>query len=266
MKEQALSLVRGVDDPSFALNLLREYLQAQTLQILSACEAFNALAFVGGTALRFLHGLPRFSEDLDFSLEDKSLYHGREWLEQVKRELTLAGYKVAVTWQGSKVVHSSWIRVAGLLHECGFSAFPEQNLSIKVEIDTRPPAGANCKKQVVSKYGSYLLQFYDLPSLMAGKLHALLRRQYCKGRDWYDLLWYLSQRPPIEPNLTLLQNALEQTAKGAKPQAENWREVLIEMLLSFDFAEIRSDVLPFLENYSEAKLLTAENLTTLLRT
>ena len=68
MKEQALALVRGMDDPGLAVNRLREYLQCLVLRSLHECEAFRSMAFVGGTALRFLHDLPRFSEDLDFSL------------------------------------------------------------------------------------------------------------------------------------------------------------------------------------------------------
>ncbi|MBK7599828.1 MAG: nucleotidyl transferase AbiEii/AbiGii toxin family protein [Acidobacteria bacterium] len=80
MKEQALSLARGAGDPGQGLNLLREYLQAHILRSLHECEAFRSVAFVGGTALRFLHGLQRFSEDLDFSVVCAEEYEGREWM------------------------------------------------------------------------------------------------------------------------------------------------------------------------------------------
>jgi hypothetical protein len=76
------------------------------------------------------------------------------------------------------------------------------------EIDTRPPEGARCERRIVTRYVTFLLQHNDLPSLLAGKLHAATTRKYAKGRDWYDLMWYLSQRPPVAPNLPLLQAAL----------------------------------------------------------
>ena len=92
MKEQALTLVRGVTDPGQALNRLREYLQALVLRSFHESEAFRPLAFVGGTAHRFLYGLPRFSEDLDFSLVSADGYAGKKWMAKVKRDLTLAGF------------------------------------------------------------------------------------------------------------------------------------------------------------------------------
>ena len=135
-------------------------------------------------------------------------------MAKVKRDLTLAGFRPEVTWNDREVLHTGWVRVAGILHEAGLSALPDQKLAIKVEIDTRPPDGARCERRVVTRHVSFLLQYYDLPSLLAGKLHAAITRDYAKGRDWYDLVWYLSQQPPVEPNLALLQNALDQT-RGA---------------------------------------------------
>jgi hypothetical protein len=82
VKEQALALVRGEPDPGQALNRLREYLQTLVLRSLHDCEAFRPLAFVGGTALRFLHGLPRFSEDLHFSTVSTESYAGRDWMRK----------------------------------------------------------------------------------------------------------------------------------------------------------------------------------------
>ncbi|MCK5795636.1 MAG: nucleotidyl transferase AbiEii/AbiGii toxin family protein, partial [Deltaproteobacteria bacterium] len=83
MKEEALALVAAIDDPARRLNLLREYLQAFALRSLHESEAFMKIAFVGGTALRFLHGLPRFSEDLDFSLTDSQGYEPERWLRKL---------------------------------------------------------------------------------------------------------------------------------------------------------------------------------------
>lgn len=264
MKEEALALVRGVSDPGQALNRLREYLQAFVLRSFHESEAFRPLAFVGGTALRLLHGLPRFSEDLDFSLVSADGYAGREWMAKVKRDLTLAGFEPEVTWNDRKMVHTGWVQVAGILHDAGLSGMPGQKLAIKVEIDTRPPAGARCERRIVTRHVTFLLQHYDLPSLLAGKLHATLTRKYAKGRDWYDLLWYLSQRPPVEPNLPLLQNALDQTQGPGRFDSRAWGALVRDRLGSIDMNAISSEVRPFLERPQDAALLTRDNLAGLL--
>lgn len=264
MKEEALALVRGVTEPGMALNRLREYLQAFVLRSFHDGEAFRHLAFVGGTALRFLHGLPRFSEDLDFSLVAGAEDSGAVWMGKVKRDLQLAGFQPEVTWNDRKLVHTGWVRVAGILYEAGLAAMPGQNLAIKVEIDTRPPAGARCERRIITRHLTFFLQHYDLPSLLAGKLHAVINRKYAKGRDWYDLVWYLSQRPPVAPNLLLLQNALDQTHGAGRTDALAWRSLVRDRLERSDIGAILADVGPFLERPQDAALLTRENLQGLL--
>jgi hypothetical protein len=264
MKEQALALVRGLTDPGQALNRMREYLQALVLRSLHECEAFRPLAFVGGTALRFLHSLPRFSEDMDFSLVSAEGYAGRDWMAKVKRDLALAGFEPEVTWNDRKVVHVGWVRLPAILHDAGLSAMPAEKLAIKLEIDTRPPTGARCERRVVTRHVTFLLQHYDLPSLLAGKLHAVITRKYAKGRDWYDLMWYLSQRPPVVPNLPLLQNALDQTQGAGRRDALSWGTLVRERLGKIDTGAIADDVRPFLEHPRDAALLNRENLLGLL--
>jgi len=264
VREEALALVHGVADPGEALNRLREYLQAFVLRSLHESEAFRPLAFVGGTALRFLHGLPRFSEDLDFSLVSAAGYAGEVWMAKVKRDLTLAGFHPEVTWNDRKTVQTGWVRVAGVLYDAGLSAMPDQKLAIKVEIDTRPPDGARCERRLVTRQMTFLLQYYDLPSLLAGKLHAVIARKYAKGRDWYDLVWYLSQRPPVIPNVLLLQNALDQTQGVGRCDASAWRELVRARLASLEMSAVSGDVSPFLERRQDASLLTRDNLESLL--
>lgn len=264
MKDEALALVNGIEDSVRSLNLLREYLQALVLKSFHESEAFRPLAFVGGTALRFLHGILRYSEDLDFSLVSAEGYAGDKWMAKVKRDLTLAGFITEVTWNDRKIVHTGWVRVAGILRDAGLSAMPDQKLSIKLEVDTRPPDGARCERKVVTRHASFLIQHYDLPSLMARKLNAAITRKYAKGRDWYDLMWYLSPRPPVEPNLTLLQNALDQTQGAGRYDARAWKTSVRERLATFDMKAVRDDVSPFLERPQEADLLTRENLEGLL--
>ncbi len=265
MREQALALVRGVSDPGKGLNLLREYLQALVLRSLYESEAFRPLAFVGGTALRFLHSLPRFSEDLDFSTVSPEGYAGRDWMAKVKRDLTLAGLDPTVTWNERRVVHTGWVRVPRLLHEAKLSARPGETLAIRVEIDTRPPAGARCERRLVTRHVTFLVQHNDLPSLLAGKLHAVLTRSYAKGRDWYDLVWYLSQRPPVLPNVPFLQAALDQTRGPGRYDAGSWRDLVSQRVQALDLKAIRHDVSPFLERPEDARFLTRENLQGLLR-
>ena len=264
MKDQALALVEKATDRGQALNTLREYLQALVLRSFYESEAFRCVAFVGGTALRFLHGVPRFSEDLEFSLVSPEGYAGKEWMAKVKRDLALAGFTPEVTWNDRKTVHTGWVRLCGLLREAGLSPLADEKLAIKVEMDTRPPEGGHCERQIVTRHLSFLLQYYDPPSLMAGKLHALLTRRYAKGRDWYDLVWYLSQRPPVAPNLLLLENALNQTQGEKHIDARQWREAVRSRLLAMDMNALLEDVGPFLERPQDAGMITRDNLLALL--
>ena len=117
---------------------------------------------------------------------------------------------------------------------------------------------------MVTRHLTFFIQHYDLPSLLAGKLHATITRKYAKGRDWYDLLWYLSQRPPVEPNLPLLHHALDQTKGVGQCEARAWRALVRERLASIDVNAIVSDARPFLERPQEADLLTRDNLLELL--
>ncbi len=265
VKEHALALAARATNRSDCLNVLREYLQALVLRSLHESEAFTSLTFVGGTALRFLHALPRFSEDLDFSLANSEGYAGKNWMAKIKRDLTLAGFTPEVTWNESKVVHVGWIRLRQLLQEAGLSPLADEKLAIKVEVDTRPPEGGRCERRIVTRHLSFLLQYHDLPSLMAGKLHAVMTRGYAKGRDWYDLVWYLSQRPPVVPNLRLLQNSLDQSGRAASSHAEHWRAATAQRLAAIDVPALRDDVAPFLERPQDASLITSENLLTLLQ-
>jgi predicted nucleotidyltransferase component of viral defense system len=264
VKEEALALVRDISDPARQMNLLREFVQACVLRSLHESEAFLCLSFVGGTSLRFLFELPRFSEDLDFSLESRDGYEPIAWMAKLKRDLSLSGFTLSLTWNDRKTVHTAWVRVAGLLSEVGLSEMEEQKLSVKVEIDTRPPAGGRMRTDVVNRHRLLSLRHHDLPSLMAGKIHALITRSYPKGRDWYDLLWYRARRPRVEPNETLLQNALDQTEGKRAVDASAWAAFLRRRLSELDVPALQADVAPFLERPEEAALLTAENLSAVL--
>lgn len=264
MKDRALEAALRFDDPGRRLNGLREYLQAFILRSLHESEAARSVAFVGGTALRFLEDLPRFSEDLDFSQVSPDGYEPVRWLRKLKRDLHLAGFDSTVRWMDRTPVQAAWIRTASLLAEAGLSGHREQKLSVKIEIDTRPPAGAAVRRSVVTRHFTFVLGHYDLPALMAGKLHALLTRRYAKGRDWFDLVWYRSRRPPVAPNLELLQHALDQTQGTGRRRAADWRGLLRTRLADLETGVLIRDVEPFLERPADAALLERANLEAVL--
>ncbi|MCY3843146.1 MAG: nucleotidyl transferase AbiEii/AbiGii toxin family protein [Acidobacteria bacterium] len=264
MKDRALEAALRFDDPGRRLNALREYLQGFILRSLHESEASRAVVFVGGTALRFLEDLPRFSEDLDFSRIASDGYDPVRWLDKLKRDLHLAGFDSAVRWIDRKPVQVAWIRTASLLVEAGLSGHPKQKLSIKVEIDTRPPAGATVLRSVITRHFTFVIAHHDLPSLMAGKLHALLTRPWPKGRDWFDLVWYRSRRPPVAPNLPFLQRALDQTQGAGRHRAADWPRLLRARLAAVETGALIRDVEPFLERPADAALLERVNLNAVL--
>lgn len=181
MRDHVRELVRGLD-PVAGRNVLREYLQARILEGLQRAGAMSALAFQGGTALRFLHGLPRYSEDLDFALEGApESYDLKGWMTAVARQFEREGYEVTGSLRDRGVVHSGWLRFRGLLVDMGQSPHRDEVLGIKLDVDTGPPPGAVTETRLVRRHVSLRIHHHDRASLLAGKLHALLRRPWTKG-------------------------------------------------------------------------------------
>ena len=207
-----------------ARNIAREYLQARILGCLQRNGAMSTLAFHGGTALRFLYGLPRYSEDLDFALERHvEHYDFTRYLRDVQAEFVHEGYRVSIKTSDKKVVQAAFVSFAGLMHEFGQSPHRDETLAIKLEVDTRPPSGAILDSTVIRRFVALRLQHHDRASLLAGKLHALLQRPFPKGRDIYDLFWYLSDPNWPAPNLNMLNAALVQSKwAGTVMDADNW--------------------------------------------
>ena len=266
MKTHLKRIVEQADSKPQSGNLAREYLQARILEALQISGGMIPLAFQGGTALRFLYDLPRFSEDLDFALErPEDDFDLGKFLEKVQREFEKENYAIDLKVNTSKVVHSGFVRFPGLLYELGLSGQRTQVQSIKLEVDTNPPAGASLVNTVVRRHVLLQLQHHDQASLLAGKLHALLQRDYSKGRDIYDLFWYLSNRRWPEPNLVLLNNALDQSGwKGGELSKDNWRNVIQERIKVMSWDRVLDDVTPFLEKETELQMLTRDNLLALL--
>ncbi len=266
MKDYLSEMVRSASSPLQARNEAREYLQARILGILQRRGAMVPLAFHGGTALRFLYATARYSEDLDFSLERKAgEFDIRPHLQAIRRELSLEGYDVDLKINDRKTVHSAFIRFPGLYNEMGLSPHRRETLSIKLEVDTRPPEGAALATSVVRRHLLLQLQHHDQATLLAGKLHAVLQRSYLKGRDIYDLAWYLADPAWPEPNLEYLNNALRQTGWTGRPlNRDNWRKSVHERLKPVSWTEIAKDVRPFLGPGADPGILTKENVLRLL--
>lgn len=266
MKAYIEQLIRSVTDPISGRNLMREYLQARILESLQRAGAMVPLAFHGGTALRFLYTIPRFSGDLDFALEgSQSSYDFRVFLRALQSELEKEGYQIGIKLNVSRTVNSAFVRFDNLLHEFGLSTQSGEVLAVKIEVDTRPPAGARLETTLIRRHVALRLQHHDRATLLAGKLHALFHRRYVKGRDLYDLLWYLSDPDWPSPNLDYLRNALLQTGWDCLlPDKHTWRDILCQRLRSIDWKKSVADVKPFLERSEEVALLTHENFETLL--
>jgi len=266
MKDYALELVSEKSSNEEKLNILREYLQAYILRFCHDYALFRNVAFLGGTALRFLHSLPRYSEDLDFSLVNRDGYTFAPFLKKLKQELELAGYEIDLSYKDDKIVHSASINFVSLLHEARISAHKNQKMSVKFEIDTNPPTGAVVETQLVNKFFPIAFTTYDLASLFAGKIHAILSRRYTKGRDYFDLGWYLSRWKNLEPNAQLLRAALEQTGNiGLLESEKNWRQALATKLHQVNWPTVVADVTPFLERKSDLDVLNKHNILKLLQ-
>ena len=267
MKDHLIELIRQSPTPMDGRNLAREYLQARILAALQRAGAMIPLAFHGGTALRFLYAHGRYSEDLDFALEgNRQRYNFRGYLQAIRAELTPEGYSIELKVNDRKTIHSAFVRFPGLLYDLGFSEQRSEVLAVKLKVDTNPPVGAGLATSVVRRFVVLQLQHHDKASLLSGKLHAILQRSYAKGRDIYDLLWYLSDPAWPPPNLVLLNNALRQTNwPGDELNETNWRKQVGERLRRLDWNAIAGDVRPFVEPGLDVSLLTLANLERALR-
>jgi predicted nucleotidyltransferase component of viral defense system len=267
MKDYLLDLVSQKEGFNAKLNCMREYLQAYTLRIMQEQGAFRSAAFLGGTALRFLHDLPRFSEDLDFSLVEANTLPFVRLLKKINDELALAGYKVTVSYNEKKAVQHAFLKFEELMYQTQISPLKSQKFSIKIEVDTRPPKGAVLETRVVNKYFPISFLCYDLSSLFAGKFHALLNRKYIKGRDFFDLGWYLSRWNDLSPNINLLTNALKQTGwKGKFPTQTDWRNFIHKIVEAADWGKVTRDVENFLERPSDLDIFSKKNILKLIQT
>lgn len=251
---------RSQQEEEFAL---KEITQEIILLALARTDFFRFAAFHGGTSLRIFYGLSRFSEDLDFALQEATpAFQLLSFLERLKHEFSVYGFEMEVV-DRSKVDDAakkaflktdSLGKILALQYPSFFTH--GRKLRFKLEVDVRPPAGATYEQ----KYSSFPVPFavtaHDLPTLFAGKTHALLCRPYVKGRDWYDFIWYVARKHHL--NLTFLHNALNQTGPWQDSLSEislAWiQEQLREKIRGIDWEYAKNDVARFLLPHDAAGL------------
>lgn len=184
------------------LHALREYIQTLILKLVFQSRFGAALSFMGGTALRICYDIKRYSEDLDFALDNKSVpYRFATLVQTVRKELQLRGFDVTATAHEDKVVQKGFFHFSGLGWAFGLHSFSAtQKLHVKIEVDIRPPTLKKGEREsfFVNRFQEiFPILKHSLPTLFAGKVLALLFRPYARGRDYYDLIWYLSRKTPL---------------------------------------------------------------------
>jgi predicted nucleotidyltransferase component of viral defense system len=246
---------------------LRQIVQEITLVALARAGFFNHAAFYGGTALRIFHGLERFSEDLDFSLiEPNDSFDLAEYIPYVRDELGSYGFEMSVEQKvktKSSAVQSAFIKGGTLIHLIKITAAVppvsgvsvNEQLKIKFEIDTNPPAFAGFEMKYRLEPISYAVRLYDKPSLFAGKLHALLCRNWkerIKGRDFFDFVWYLAHDIPV--NCAHLEARMRQSGHWSSSAVLTISDILALIdgrFIESNIVRAKEDVVPFIKDTRE---------------
>lgn len=254
-------------------NAAREIVQEIALLGLWRGGFFEHAAFYGGTALRIFHGLRRFSEDLDFTLvEPGDAIRLERYLPGVAAELESWGFSFETEPKSAGVesgIESAFLKCSTQLNLLHIGA-PEdlarrlpqsQKLQIKLEMDIEPPPNATTEVRTQLLPTPYQVRLYDLPSLFAGKLHAVLCRGWknrVKGRDFYDFVWYVGRG--IQPNLEHLEVRMRQSGhwNGGMITRNVLVDLLRERFATIDFKQAADEVRLFLSDPRELQLWSRE--------
>lgn len=234
---------------------LREVMQEIALAGLQRGGFFDKAAFYGGTCLRIFHGLPRFSEDLDFSLLTPDRDFTLEpYFSAMRGEFAAFGFDVTIAAHqksDDSAIVSAFVKNGTSIYSVQVRG--QRMLKIKFEVDTDPPAGVATEERLLVQPYSFYAKCYALPDLHAGKMHALLFRKWknrVKGRDWFDFEWYARNAIPL--NLTHLEQRARQSGDWVGPtlgKAE-FQRLLQQRIDSLEIDQARADVRPFLRNAS----------------
>lgn len=244
-------------------NVLQELMQHYVLASLSRAGFFAEAVFHGGTCLRIVNGIGRFSEDLDFLLKRPDPdFRWQAYLDAVRKDCLQEGiaFEVQDKSQAETAVQKAFLKTDSvgkiLTLDLPFERHNPRKLRIKLEIDTRPPAGSGFMTSYITFPTTAPLTTQTLESGFALKLHALLCRRYVKGRDWFDFVWYVTRQ--TRPNLPLLREALKQQGPWVHESIEvtlAWvRESLAAVIHLIDWTVARQDVQRFLPLKEQAGL------------
>jgi len=255
-------------------NAIREIFQEIALLGLWRSNFFEHAAFYGGTALRILHGLDRFSEDMDFSLLVPSdQFDMGRYCQFIEKELEAWGFPVRVELKKKtreSAVESAFLKANTLKQlllidvpskEAG-SIHRNQILRIKLEVDTCPPSLFDTETKYLLNPIPFAVRTYTLPSFFAGKLHALLFRKWkdrVKGRDWYDFIWFVAKGVPV--NLAHLTERMRQTGHwGSKtPLSQTaFSKLLNDRITTLNVNAARADIRPFIPNPHELDIWSTD--------
>lgn len=251
---------------------LREIMQEIALAGLQRSGFFEKAAFYGGTCLRILHGLDRFSEDLDFSLlkEDES-FSLEAYEKGIINEFKAFGMQVTVKKKvktKDSNVESAFLKSETIWKEMELQEIIPQehmgslpHLKIKLEVDTKPPGGFTTEEKLLVKPFSFYVKSFSLPDLFAGKMHALLFRKWknrVKGRDWYDLEWYIKKGIPL--HLDHLANRAKDSGDWKKDSmtSEDLINLFYAKVDSVSFAQIKDDARKFIKNIGVMDIWSAK--------
>lgn len=247
-------------------NAMKEVIQELALYGLSRAGFFSEAAFYGGTALRIFYNLDRFSEDLDFSLDSVNPdFNLRGFFPILESEVNSFGINIRV--EEKNKVHDSHIK-SGFIKantkelflifypndRTGLKIHHEETVKIKFEVDVAPPKFAGFERKYRLIPAPHEVRLYDLPSLFAGKLHAVLCRSWksrTKGRDLYDYLFYLSNNVPVNlPHLRERMIESEDLLPNENFSMPKLKELLFNRFCKLSFEQAKKDVLPFIQSPS----------------
>lgn len=245
--------IRTADDRR---NALYEVMQQVVLSGLNRGGFFKEAAFYGGTCLRIFHGLNRFSEDMDFSLLKKNPDFSLEtYFPAIIEECKLLGREVTITRKDKShfgKVESAFLKDNTDVYNIAFQT--DKSLKIKIEVDTQPPLEFATEQRLLLQPHSFMTRCFALPDLYAGKMHALVYRQWksrIKGRDWYDFEWYVRNRVPLDFKHLQMRAA---EFNGIELTQEDFLEALREKLATADIEQVKQDVRPFLRNAEDLEI------------
>lgn len=237
------------------MNAFKEIIQEIALLGLSRTEFFKHGAFQGGTCLRIVYGLPRFSEDLDFILFMPNKHFAwKHFLEEIRLEFTSFGLTLEIKDRfDENVVKKAFLKENSFGRVLKLSYARDrgdtQVVSIKLEIDTNPATGSTFEPKIVDFPVPFSIVTQDLSSLFSGKLHAILCRKFVKGRDLFDFLWYIARLTPI--NYLFLEECLFQQGpwQGERQRVDaSWvRKELKRKFATLDWNSAKRDVEVFLK-------------------